>query len=155
MPVPNRTIFLHKCSIAVPFVTGRLLAAATAVNGTSRNFIMIRASEHTVAFFWVKASLVSKASTFYFFTVTSVFCCCLPSPRCMTNCIGANISANSINYFRYFLSSLVVMNKQKHKFERLTYDRLNIWSFEWLKVWKTCPPILSAYFNSQWQKKAA
>ena len=61
----------------------------------------------------------------------------------MTNCIGANISANSINYFRYFLSSLVVMNKQKHKFERLTYDRLNIWSFEWLKVWKTFHVLLS------------
>ena len=75
--------------------------------------------------------------------LTSVFCCCLPSPRCMTNCIGANIPANSINYFRYFLSSLVVMNKQKHKFERLTYDRLNIWSFEWLKVWKTFHVLLS------------
>ena len=73
MPVPNRTIFLHKCSIAVPFVTGRLLAAATAVNGTSRNFIMIRASEHTVAFFWVKASLVSKASVHLLFL--TVFKC--------------------------------------------------------------------------------
>ena len=28
-----------------------------------------------------------------------------------------------INCFRYFLPSLVVMNKQKHKFERLTFDR--------------------------------
>ena len=62
---------------------------------------------------------------------TTVFCCCLLLPRCVTNGRTANSPPiQSIILVRCFLSSLVVMtNEQRHKFEHLTFDRLNIWSF--------------------------